>query len=336
MSTLPGGRPSARIRSTPRGSARRNGHHVSRPPGRLLGLAAVIVAVLCFSISSPLVKWAGTPGAAIAFWRMLCAIAVWWIVLSVHHRRNDAPWPTAATWRRVAPAGLCFGANIAVFFTVINRTSIAHAEFIGSMSPLLLVPAGALLFHERPNWRAMRWGVVSIVGIAIVLFAGGDQGAATLEGDLLMLIVLSLWVGYLLSTKWARRSQIDTVTFMACAIPIGLLSAGPIAFVLARDALWPLSGRAWLVVGLLTMLTGIAAHGLIVFAQNHVPVAAIGVMQVGQPALAVFWAWVILGEQIAATQVPGMVLVIIGLALFTITSQRRPVPPPIAVTPADP
>jgi drug/metabolite transporter (DMT)-like permease len=309
---------------------------VTRPSGRLLGLAAVIVAVLCFSISSPLVKWAQTPGAAIAFWRLLFAIGVWWVVLSVHRRRNDAPWPSAATWRRVAPAGLCFGANIAVFFTVINRTSIAHAEFIGSMSPLLLVPAGAVLFHERPNWRAMRWGAVSLVGIAIVLFAGGDQGVATVQGDLLMLIVLALWVSYLLATKWARRAKIDTVTFMACSVPIGLLSAGPIAFVLARDALWPLTGRAWLVVALLTILTGIAAHGLIVFAQNHVPVAAIGVMQVGQPALAVFWAWVILGEQIAAPQVPGMALVIVGLALFTVTSQRSPLPPVVAVTPPDP
>lgn len=306
---------------------------MNRLSGRTLGLSAVLGAVLCFSVSSALVKWAETPGAALAFWRMLFAVGVWWIVLSVHRRRNSVPWPSAATWRRVAPAGLCFGANIAVFFTVINRTSIAHAEFIGALSPLLLVPAGAVFFHERPNWKAMRWGLVSLVGMAIVLLAGGDQGVATVEGDLMMLIVLGLWAAYLLSTKWARSGHVDTITFMACAIPVGLLTAGPIAFIVARDAIWPLSGRAWLVVVLLTVLTGVAAHGLIVFAQNHVPVAVIGVLQVGQPALAVFWAWVILGEAVAPTQVPGMALVLIGLALFTLTSQRRPVLPVVAATP---
>ncbi len=294
------------------------------PTGRLLGFIAVATAVVCLSIGSPLVKWSGAPGSAIAFWRMLFASGVWWLVLGIRQHRGDVAWPTAATWRRVAPAGLFFGANIATFFTAIGRTSIAHAEFIVSLSPLLLVPLGAVLFQERPNWRALRWGAVSIVGIAIVLFAGGDQGVATVEGDVLMILVLALWVGYLLSTKWARQSGIDTVTFMSCAIPIGLLTAGPIAYALSGPGMWTLPARAWLVIGILTFLTGMAAHGLVVFAQNHVPVAAIGVIQIGQPALAVVWAWIILGEQVTATQVPGMLLVITGLALFTVTSQRRP------------
>lgn len=295
------------------------------PTGRLLGFLAVAAAVVCLSIGSPLVKWSGAPGSAVAFWRMLFASGVWWLVLLVRFRGGgDHPLPTAATLRRVAPAGLFFGANIAMFFTAIGRTSIAHAEFIASLSPLLLVPLGAVLFHERPNWRALRWGALSIAGIAIVLFAGGGQGVATLEGDLLMILVLSLWVAYLLATKWARQGGVDTVTFMACAMPIGLLTAGPIAYAISGSGMWTLSARGWLVIGILTFLTGITAHGLVVFAQNHVPVAAIGVIQIGQPALAVVWAWIILGEQVAATQVPGMVLVVIGLALFTITSQRRP------------
>ncbi|MEX2628130.1 MAG: DMT family transporter [Ilumatobacteraceae bacterium] len=294
------------------------------PTGRLLGFIAVATAVVCLSIGSPLVKWAGAPGSAIAFWRMLFASGVWWIVLGVRRQRGETTWPTAATWRRVAPAGLFFGANIATFFTAIGQTSIAHAEFIISMSPLMLVPLGAVLYQEQPNWRALRWGAVSIAGIAIVLFAGSDQGVATVGGDVLMILVVSLWVGYLLATKWARRSGIDTVTFMSCAIPIGLLTAGPIAYVLSGTGMWSLPARAWLVIGILSFLTGIAAHGLVVFAQNHVPVAAIGVIQIGQPALAVVWAWIILGEQVAVVQLPGMALVITGLALFTVTSQRRP------------
>jgi drug/metabolite transporter (DMT)-like permease len=63
-----------------------------------------------------------------------------------------------------------------------------------------------------------------------------------------------------------------------------------------------------------------------VFAQQRVPIATIGVMQSGQPALAVFWGWLILDEGIEAAQIPGMVMVIVGLAIFTLESQRRPVP----------
>jgi drug/metabolite transporter (DMT)-like permease len=293
----------------------------------------MLIAVLCFSISSPIIKWAEIPGAAIAFWRMVMATGVWWIVLLIHRRRTGLALPTAATWLRVLPAGLFFGANIAAFFTVINRTAIAHAEFIGALSPLLLLPAGALIFHEHPNWKALRWGLISVVGIAIVLFAGDTQSVATVEGDLLMLIVLVLWVGYLLSTKWARQREIHTIHFMACAIPIGILPTGPYALVVARDEIWAMTPRAWFVVAVLTVLTGVAAHGLIVFAQQHIQVSTIGVMQVAQPGLAVFWAWVILGEQIKAIQIPGMILVILGLAAFTLSSQRRAVLPLVVAQP---
>lgn len=293
----------------------------------------MLLAVLCFSISSPIIKWAQMPGAAIALWRMLFAVALWWIVLGVHRARTGFPLPSLETWRRVLPAGLFFGANLAIFFTAVTRTSIAHAEFIGSLSPLLLLPAGALFFHEHPNWRSLRWGVVSLAGIAIVLFTGDPQGEATVGGDLLVVVVLVLWVGYLLSTKWARQLDIHLIHFMACAVPIAVLATAPIAFAVAGDAVWNMTARGWIVAGVLAVVTGVGAHGLIVFAQQHVPIATIGVMQVAQPGLAVFWAWVILGEEIRPAQIPGMVLVILGLGAFTLSNQRRPVLPPVVAQP---
>ena len=99
-----------------------------------------------------------------------------------------------------------FGANIALLFTAITKTSIAHAEFISSLSPLLLLPAGALFFKERPDWTALRWGLLSIVGIVLVLFFGPANGTATVGGDLLMIVVLVVWVGYLLPSKRARAA----------------------------------------------------------------------------------------------------------------------------------
>ena len=65
------------------------------------------------------------------------------------------------------------------------------------------------------------------------------------------------------------------------------------------------------------------AHGLLVFAHRTVPAGDGRRAPVGQPALSVSWAWLIVGEQISLAQVPGMALVVLGLALFVVTSQRR-------------
>ena len=52
----------------------------------------------------------------------------------------------------VLPAGLFFGLNITLFFTAINRTSIAHAEFITALSPLRARARSArCFFHEQPD-----------------------------------------------------------------------------------------------------------------------------------------------------------------------------------------
>ncbi len=302
---------------------------------RPVGVLAVLGAIVSFSISYALVKWAHTPGSVIAFWRMVGAAVLWWVVLGARRARSRTPFPTAETWGRVLLPAAFFGANITLLFTAVTKTSVAHSEFISSMSPLLLVPAGALLFKERPDWTAMRWGLLSVVGIVIVLFLGPAKGAAKLGGDLLMVVVLAVWVGYLLTSKQARAAGVDTFDFMACLMPLGLITTTPITLLIDGDEIWPLTGRDWFVVAVLTVLTGMVAHGLLAYAHRTVPLATVGVLQVGQPALSVTWAWLIIDERISVAQVPGMALVIIGLALFVVTGQRR-AGPAVGATPPVP
>ncbi|MEL6891643.1 MAG: DMT family transporter [Actinomycetota bacterium] len=292
--------------------------------GRPVGLIAVIVAVLSFSLSTPIVKWAGETGVVLAFWRMWLSVALWWIVLTVFRQRRpgEVTYPSVEAWRLVLPSGLLFGLNISLLFTAVTRTSIAHAEFIGVLTPLLAVPAGSLLFGERPNWGALRFGVISLVGVALVLFFAPVGGAATLEGDLIMVGVLCVWTSYLLLTKRARARGVDTMTFMACMMPLGLLTAVPMTMLLAADEVLSMSGRGWFVAGVLAVLTGMVAHGCIAFAQQHLPLATITVMQTSQPALAVLFAFMILGEEVRPMQVLGMALVISGITLFTLRATR--------------
>jgi drug/metabolite transporter (DMT)-like permease len=293
-----------------------------RLSGRALGLLAMTVAVVSFSTSSPLIKWSDSTGSLVAFWRMIGAVIGWWTVIAVTRVRTGRPAPSATTWRLALAPGLAFGANIALFFTAINKTSIAHAEFITALTPLVMLPAGAFFFAERPNWSALRWGVISIVGVTLVLFFGPAQGTSSVSGDLLMIGVILLWTTYLLTSKQARVAGVGTLDFMACMMPIGVLTAGPIAAIIAGADVFGLTAKGWLVVGILTLLTGMLSHGCIVFAQQHIPVATISIMQTAQPALAVFFAFVILGEEVRPPQILGMALVIVGLALFTLASSR--------------
>ena len=77
-----------------------------------------------------------------------------------------------------------------------------------------------------------------------------------------------------------------------------------------------------LFIVILGLITGTAAHGLMVFAQHSVPVGVISMLQVSQPALAVLWSVVFLGSTVRAIQIVGMALVITGLVAVTVQTQR--------------
>ena len=94
-------------------------------------------------------------------------------------------------------------------FTAATKTSVAHLEFINALAPIVLAPLGFLFFRERPQWKALRWGVFSFAGIAIVLSFGPANGVATVEGDLLVATAFCAFLSYLLLTKRARAADIE-------------------------------------------------------------------------------------------------------------------------------
>ena len=72
---------------------------------------------------------------------------------------------------------------------------------------------------------------------------------------------------------------------------------------IANGEVFELSARGWDYTLVPTFLTGVAAHGLLVFAQRTIQIGTIGIAQVAQPALAVAWSFLLLDETVRSRQV---------------------------------
>ena len=59
-----------------------------------------------------------------------------------------------------------------------------------------------------------------------------------------------------------------------------------------------------------------------VYAQKTIPIGTIGIAQVAQPALAVVWAFLLLGEELQHGQVVGIAIVVGGLLAFIVLNER--------------
>jgi drug/metabolite transporter (DMT)-like permease len=275
---------------------------------------AVVGLVVAFSLSSTLVKRAESPGVLVAFWRMVTVSVVWNAVLWSTGRRV-----TLRDVRRVVVPGVFFGLNLAVFFAGATHNSVANAALIGSLAPFFIVPVGAWLFAEYLDRRALAFAVLAFGGVALVLFSAPANGDASLEGNVFGLIAMLLLVGYVASTKRFRRDM-DVTTFMAAICPIAAVAVLPLA--VANGDVFELSGTGWTYMLILTFTSGVAAQGLLVYAQKTIQIGTIGIAQVAQPALAVVWSFLLLGEIVNARQVAGIAIVMLGLAAFVVRNGR--------------
>lgn len=281
---------------------------------RTFGVLAVIGLVVAFSMSSTLVKRAETPGVLLAFWRMVTVSVVWNLILWSTGRRIRAD-----DVRQVFLPGVFFGLNIAVFFAGATHNSVANAALIGSLAPFVIVPAGAWFFRETLHPWALLFAAFAFGGVALVLFSAPPGGDATLQGNVFGLIAMLLLVAYVVSTRHFRRDM-DVTTFMATICPIAALTVLPLA--LAHGDVFGLSGTGWTYMLILTFTSGVAAQGLNVFAQKSIQIGTIGIAQVAQPALAVVWSFLILGEVVNGRQVAGIAVVVTGLFAFVLLNQR--------------
>ena len=83
------------------------------------------------------------------------------------------------------------------------------------------------------------------------------------------------------------------------------------------------SGRGWTYTLILSLTSGITAQGLLVYAQRTIQIGTISISQVAQPALAVVWSFLLLGEVINGRQALGIAIVMSGLAAFIGLNQRH-------------
>lgn len=279
-----------------------------------LGLLAVIFGVLGLSLGSTIVKKSGAPGLSIAVWRLIFGSAIWMVLL--HARRGRL---SVRAVRTAGPAAVFFAGDLALFFVAVTHTSVANAEFIGSLTPVVVVPLAALIFRERLHLWSLMWGAVALLGVGVVLFNAAPEGASSIGGDLLAIAAMCTWSSYLLTARRAR-ADLGATEFMTT---VALLAAGILIPISAIGGqLWSVPASAWKYIAFLALFTGTICHGLLAWAQTRVPVSTISILQVANPALASLWAYLVLDETVNGVQAIGMVMVVGALAAFTISSRQ--------------
>lgn len=286
---------------------------VARPrrrDSRWFAFLALALAIGGISWSAVLIRWAGIPGPASAFYRVLIAGVVlvpWWLAAGARRRAGPRAGALALA------GGMFFGLDLAFYNTAVMRTSAATATFLGNNAPIFVGLGAWLWFRRRPEAAFWAGLGLAVTGGAIMVLSHAQGGSAAGDpiGDLFAVIAAVFFAGYLLTAE-RLRSEMDTLTFNTLAI-IGSVATLLAVCLLTGAPLGGYSARTWWALAGLGLVSQLGAYYALVYALGHLPATITSVGLLTQLPLTAILAALLLHEPITRAHVAGGLLVLAGV-----------------------
>ena len=206
----------------------------ARRPGRLAAAYPYALLSLCMLL------WAGNwvlaravretmPPVAMTFWRWTVAMLV--LMPFALPRLVGKGAILRRSWPLLLALAVTGGAlyQVAVYFG-LRHTETVNAVLLNAASPLTIVLAAWGIDGDRITARQLCGTLISLVGLAVVLFRGDPGQLLTLRlsiGDLAILAVMPLWALYTVMLR-RRPPEIDNVSLIFLLGLFGMAALAPL------------------------------------------------------------------------------------------------------------
>lgn len=297
--------------------------------GELLATGATAIAVLAVSTSAPLIAFAAAPALAVAFWRNLLATgAVAPFVLA--RRRPELRALAAPVGRRqlgwCVLAGVALAAHFGTWMPSAQLTSVATATALVATQP---VWQGLIALGQGRRLPPLTWIGIAVAVLGAALATGADIGfdARAVAGDLLALAGAIFAAIYTALGEHARQTvsttTYTTVCYGVCAVVLLVVCLA------AGVPLTGFPGSTWLAVLGLVVGAQLLGHSMFSYALHKIPATTVSVLILLEVPGAALIAWAWLGQVPRAAALPGLGLLLVGVAVVVLGGTRVRTPPPL-------
>ncbi len=294
--------------------------------GAVLGLAGVFVRLADTTASLG-------PFAS-AFWRMAVAAPFLLAWAAVEWSRRPAPQPATPpasappqwfstrstppallahwpTWGLALFAAAMFALDLVFFHLAVTWTAVGNATLESNFAPVLITLAFWIITRNAPR-PIFLGGLAAALGGAALMIGPNFGHSRALLGDASGLVSAVFYAAYQVGIQQARQ-RLSTAPLMAAVTVLAAVVLWPLA--LAEGRLWPTAAVGWVWVLGLALLVQIGGQVVIAYAVRRINPALSSVGLLVQPAMAVVYAWILLGEALTAPQLLGAGMVLTGIYL---------------------
>jgi drug/metabolite transporter (DMT)-like permease len=279
---------------------------------------AALLGASCLAFSGIFYRLSGASPSTATLFRCLYALPILFLLGALEDRRAG---PRARRDRLIcALAGAFFAFDLLPWQHAVNYVGAGLATTVTNMSVIIVALVGWLLFRERPSAR-MFAGLCLVLSGAVLISGVLEKGAYGADPPLGVgfgLVAAVSYTGYLLLIRHGNRSGGDPMGALGDASAAAAAVALVEGLVVGDLSLVPtLPMHAWLI--LVAITSQVVGYGLVNLSLPRLPAVLTSILLLLQPAMTVFFAWLLIGEAPSPLQLGGVALVMAGV----ITAARR-------------
>ncbi|ETT86642.1 DMT family transporter [Viridibacillus sp. FSL R5-0477] len=287
----------------------------------LFSYLALFFAVFALSTSAIFVKIADAPPAITAFYRLFFAMLILLPFLIGKKRyRQELVGLTIKQWGLGILSGLFLAFHYVLWFESLEYTSVASSTVIVTLQPLFSMVGGYFLFKERFSKGAIIGCFVAILGSLIIGWQDLQISGDALYGDILAFIAAGIITGYFFIGQSVRKEL--------SLIPYSVIGYGSSAIFLAiyalclNESFTNYSSTTWWALLGLAFVATILGQTIFNWLIKWISTSVISMSILGETIGTCILAYFILGEVISLEQAVGIVVILIGLAIFLVQQRK--------------
>lgn len=288
---------------------------------RFFGTLCGILAAVCYG-TNPLgalkLYGEGMSTPCVLFYRFSLA---WIIIVAVLCFRRESIQVSRRELRTLLGLGSLFAISSLTLYLSFHLMAAGVASTILFIYPVLTAIIMAIFFKERAGITTWLSILLSMVGVALLYWTGGEGHLSPLGVALVIASALS----YALYIIVVDRSELNMSPFkinfyvLACC---ALVMLG-YALVTGSNMSLPHSATAWFFVGWLAVVPAIMALVLMVYAAKYIGSTATAILGALEPLTAVLIGIFCFGEAFSLQLALGIVLILAAVVLIAARKNKQ-------------
>jgi drug/metabolite transporter (DMT)-like permease len=278
-------------------------------------MMATGVAVISFS--AILVRLSDASPVTVTFFRAAYALPV---LLAIRLVTPNRVARTARQKRLAFAAGLALAADFTFWHLAIELIGAGLATVVGSIHVVVTMLAGWLLLAQRPTKLALAATPIVLFGVVLISGFGssGGHGEDPVLGVVFGVLTAVLYTAFLLLLRQASTTgtpPVDALLEATSGVAFGAVLLAPLDPSFSVVPSWPSHG--WLIA--LALGAQVTGWLLITYALPQLELWETSLVLVLQPGATILWAYLILNEVFSISQWIGLCLVVVGVAVVTVS-----------------